>query len=135
MIKRRTQMVSVLVLFAISLFTGPAFGQAIAGAQTALEAVGGGAVRSRSPGIMVSVGVAQALSFADAARAGAVITETSRRTSRLTDLIVETLEDMFEQLNLLIIGFSAALHERAGEPLSLDDLLLSSKSTVATPDK
>ncbi len=135
MIKHRTPMVPVLVLAAISLFTEPVFGQAIAGAQTALEAVSGGVVRSRAPGIMVSVGVAQAISFADAARAGVVITETSRPTSRLTDLIVETLEDMFEQLNLLIIGFSAALHERAGEPLSLGDLLPSSKSTVVTPDK
>lgn len=135
MIKYRTPTVSVLVVFAIGLFTGPVFGQAIAGAQTALEAASGGVVRSRVPGIMVSVGVAQALTFADIARAGVVITETSRPTSRLTDLIVETLEDFFDQLNLLIIGFNAALHERAGEPLSLGDLLPSSKSTVVAPDK
>lgn len=135
MIKHRTPMISVLVLFAVGLFTEPVFGQAIAGAQTALEAARGGAARARSPGIMVSIGVAQALSSADTARAGVVITETSRATSRLTDLIVETLEDFFDQLNLLIIGFSAALHERAGEPLSLGDLLPASKSTVVTPDK
>ena len=123
--------VSTLVLAAVCISNAPAFGQAIAPAQTALEASNGGAVRSRSPGNMVGIGVAAALAAADEARAGVAITQTSRTPSRLSLLIADTVADLFEQLNLLIIGFDVLLQQRAGASPPLNDLL---KGAAPTSD-
>ncbi len=121
--KQRTIAISVVALCIVCLFDARTFAQAIAPAQTALEAARGGAVRSRAPGRMVGAGVAAALTAADVARGGVVITETSRQSSRLSLLIADTVADLFDQLNLLILAFDVLLQQRAGGTLSADDLL------------
>ncbi len=133
--KKRTIAISVVVLCIVGLFDARTFAQAIAPAQTALEAARAGAVRSRSPGRMVGAGVAAALTAADVARAGVVITETSRRSSRLSLLIADTVADLFDQLNLLIVAFDVLMQQRAGGSPSVGDLLQGAADLDTTGDR
>ncbi|MHC4698539.1 MAG: hypothetical protein ACYTFA_17545 [Planctomycetota bacterium] len=84
---------------------------------------------------MVGAGVAAALTAADVARAGVEITETSRQSSRLSLLIADTVADLFDQLNLLIVAFDVLLQQRAGGSPSVDDLLQSAAGLDTTGDR
>jgi len=98
----------------VSSLAAPSSGQLAPGGRTALEAARGGAVRSRAPGNMVSAGVAAAITFSDAARAGLEITATSRETSIRDQAIADSIDIIFEQLNTLLVFLDAALQARAG---------------------
>lgn len=102
----------------VSVFTflvggsGEAYSQAIVGAQTALD--NAAAAGSRSPGDMVSAGVAQAMDFANRAAAGTVITEPAPGTSPRAQLLSDTMQILFDQLNQAILLFNTLLRQRAG---------------------
>lgn len=96
--------------------------------QTAAENARGGAVRGRAPGDMVSAGVARAIEFANAARAGVQITEVAPVSSFRTDAMVASITALFEELNqaMLIIGNLLLARSGIGLESALPDSVPSS---------
>ena len=82
--------------------------------QTAAENARGGAVRGRTPGNMVSAGVARALAFADASRAGVQITDIASPSSLRTNAMVASITALFEELNKAFLVIGNLLLARAG---------------------
>lgn len=80
--------------------------------QTAAENVS--AVAARSPGNLVSAGVAQALHAADIARGGVEIIETESQSSIGDQLLADSITIVFDQLNQAIAMFESLLRLRAG---------------------
>ncbi len=115
MTRRRAQR-TVLAAALGSLLFPSFFEQGFSYGQTALDNARSGAVRSRAPGRMVNAGVAQAIAFGGAARAGIPITETSRPKSFRTDALTRSITLIFEQLNQAISLFHNLLLARAGKP-------------------
>jgi hypothetical protein len=85
-----------------------------AGGRTALENARGGAVRGRSPGNMVSAGVAQATSFGRGAAIGVDVTETEEPSTVFGSLLAESIDFLFGQVNDAIDQFVDLLLLRAG---------------------
>ena len=77
------------------------------------EASRGGAAGARSPGRMVSDGLARARGVEPRPLAPIEITET-QATSARSQLIVDLLEIVFRDLNLAIVGIHNALLAQAG---------------------
>lgn len=101
---------SILALTSL-VFASEGFGQALVGAQTALDNVG--AAGARSPGNMVSAGVGQALNFGNHVT---VITEQTRPTSLRAETIAASLQILFDQLNQALLLFHNLILAQAGRP-------------------
>ena len=84
--------------------------------QHATDNVNGGALAARSPGNMVSAGVARAREAADFARGGIEIVETTRPISPRAVFLVDAIEIIFNQLNSALLLLENALRLRAGLP-------------------
>ena len=115
---RRLTSASVLVVMFSLVFANHGFGQTLAPAQTALD--NAAAAGSRSPGNMVSAGVAQHQAFGGHVT---VITESGPpEVEPFRQVIVASLEALFEQLNQALVLFHNLLLARAGRPPALSGL-------------
>jgi hypothetical protein len=93
----------------------------------------GGAAGGRSPGLMVSDGLARARGIEPRPLAAIEITETDATSAR-SQLIADLLQTVFEDLNLAIVGFHNALLARAGRPPVIPvSLFQSPNNTGGTP--
>jgi len=119
---RRLMSVSVLVVMFLLVFANPGFGQSLAPAQTALD--NAAAAGARSPGNMVTAGVAQHQAFGGHVT---VITEAGPpEVEPFRQAIVASLEILFEQLNQALLLFHNLLLARAGRPPALPGIGLKS---------
>ena len=75
-----------------------------------------GALAARSPGNMVSAGLARVREAADFARGGIEIVETTVPTSPGDVFLADAIEIIFDQLKSVILLFENVLRLRAGLP-------------------
>ena len=116
-------------------FEGTAYGQNNVAGFTALENAKGGAVRGRSPGNLVSAGVARTLEAARFARGGIQIVETSRPIPWQRQFLIESLQIVFDDLNQVITLVSNLLVLRSGgEPTNIADLIPDTSGNGTTVD-
>ena len=108
-----------LVVSLSVLLNVPANAQLMPPGRTALDAASGGAVRSRSPGNMVSAGVAAVFDAADAARAGIQITEAPPPVSIRSQALADSIEIVFAQLNTMLALLENVLQARSGQAISI----------------
>ena len=109
---------SVLVVIFPLVFANRGFGQSLVGGQTALD--NAAAAGARSPGNMVSAGVAQHLDFGGHVT---VITEQGASDGGLlAQTIAASLDILFEQLNQALLLFHNLLLAQAGRPPALPGL-------------
>lgn len=115
---RRLMSISVPVAMFLLVFADHGFGQALVGGQTALDNAGGAG--ARSPGNMVSAGVAQTLDFGGHVT---IITEQAATDGGLlAQTIAASLDILFEQLNQALLLFHNLLLARAGRPPAIPGL-------------
>ncbi len=110
---------TVVVLAFGSLAVGqvaPAFPPVLNTEQNPLRNVGAGALAGRSPGNMVSAGVARTLAAADFGRSIIEIDEPLAGPDPKATFLVDAIEIVFDQLNRAILLFENALRLRAGLP-------------------
>ena len=101
--------------------------------QTAADNARSGAVRGRTPGKMVGAGVARALEFANAGRAGVQIVEVAPASSFRTNAMVASIAALFEQLNQAMLVIGNLLLARSG--IGLESALpASGPSSTISPD-
>ncbi len=93
-----------------------AYGQVSPPGRSAQENASSGAVASRAPGNLVTAGVARTLQAADLARAGVEITETERPTSIGDQLLADSIEIVFSQLNQAIVLLENLFLAQVGQP-------------------
>ena len=112
----RLMSASFLVVVLLLVFANHGFGQSLAPAQTALD--NAAAAGTRSPGNMVSAGVAQHQEFGGHVT---VITEPGGppEVEPFRQAIVASLEVLFEQLNQALLLFHNLILARAGRPPAL----------------
>ena len=100
---------SMLIAAIVCLITvGSATAQEFPSGQSAADSVR--SVGARAPGNMVRAGVAQALNFGNAARAGIQITETSLVTSIRAQALADSIGIIFQQINEALVLFHNLLH-------------------------
>ena len=108
----RLKSASVVVGTFLLVFSNPGFGQSIAGQQTALDNAADAG--SRSPGNMVTAGVAQHQAFGGHVT---VITESGPPVPEpFPQIIAASLEALFDQLNEALLLFHNLILARAGRP-------------------
>jgi hypothetical protein len=113
---RKIVWIAAMALTLASL-AGPSYAQQApdAGGRTALENARGGQVRARSPGNLVQAGVAQARMFGRGADIGVDVTETEHPPSIFSQVLAESIDFLFEQINEAIELIGNLLLLRAGE--------------------
>jgi len=114
--ERRRRCGNLLVILSAAMLwtTPPATAQTILDGFPVLDNVSAGALSARSPGNMVSAGVARSLAAADFARSPVEITETSTPVSPRVVFLVDAVEIIFEQIDRAILLFENLLRLRGG---------------------
>lgn len=108
--------IAVLIVLSILALTPGGYAQSFPSGQTAADNARAGSVRLRDPGNMVNAGVAAAIDFSNNAQAPIEIVVTSLPTSIRAQLIADSLQIVFDELNQAIVLFHNLLLARAGKP-------------------
>ena len=102
--------------------------------QNPLRHVSAGALGGRSPGNMVSAGVARTLAAADFGRSIIEITEPPPGPDPQATFLIDAIEEVFTQLNQALLLLENALRLRAGLPPRVPIDLSAAAPDTAQPD-
>lgn len=124
--KRHSNILRQLTLGVLGLFaagstalaqtSGSSFPPALNTEQNPLRNVSAGALAGRSPGNLVSAGVARTLAAADFGRSIIEITEEPPGPDPKATLLADAIKTVFDQLNQALLLFENVLRIRAGLP-------------------
>jgi hypothetical protein len=124
-----------LALAVICAIASTAAAQFPVSGRTALENARGSAIRNpeaRTPGNLVQEGVARAREFGRGADIGVDVTETSRPPSLRAQILAESIEIVFDQLNTAITLFHNLILARGGRSPRLSSPIPSRSGTAAS---